>query len=82
MGKIKPPIIKVYSRIRLNSMLRDARYCSYMHVFGKVEDVANQYGIKITPRDGYIEFSAPKLRMQLFVEKLHFAGIPFSEDPF
>lgn len=81
MKDVKPEIITVYSRISFNSMLRDARYFSYMHVFGRVKDVANQYGIKATQRDGYIEFSAPKLRMQLFVEKLHFAGVSFSENP-
>jgi len=77
--EIKPPIITIIVRIRLESMLRDTRYISYKHIFGTVKDVAKQYGIKASPQEGYIEFSAPKNRMQLFVEKLHFAGVPFAE---
>jgi hypothetical protein len=76
---IKPPVITIMARVRMESMLRDTRYFSYEHIFGKVEDVAKQYGVKATQKEGYMEFSAPKSRMQLFVEKLHFAGVAFRE---
>jgi len=77
----KLPQIKVYARISLNSTLRDARYTSNQYKFGKVAQVAKQYGVKATVLETCIEFEAPKSRMQMFVEKLHFAGVPFSEDP-
>ncbi|TRZ83346.1 hypothetical protein D4R86_00850 [bacterium] len=77
----KLPQIKVYARISLNTILRDTRLRSNNCKFGKVEQVAKQYGIKTTVLGTCIEFEAPKARMQMFVEKLHFAGVPFSEDP-
>jgi len=77
----KLPLIKVYAKISLSSKLRDARYTSNQYVFGKVEQIARQYGIKTKILANCIEFEAPKSRMQMFVEKLHFAGIPYSENP-
>jgi len=78
----KPSIITVYSKVSLNKMLRDTRYTSDGYVFGRVSTIAKQYGIKVRPTDTCNIFEAPKMRMQLFVEKLHFAGIYFSEQPY
>lgn len=47
--------------------------------FGTVEQLSKNLGIKMTPTDGGIIFSAPKNRMQVFVEKLHFALVKFSQ---
>ena len=77
-----PDLIKVYSRVSLNKTLMDTRYTSNCYVFGKVGQVARQYGIKVKNVGVCNEFEAPKFRMQLFVEKLHFGGIPFSEQPY
>jgi len=77
-----PPSIKVYARISLKKTLRDTRYTSDSYIFGKVGQVARQYGIKVRHKGTCYEFEAPKSRMQMFVEKLHFAGVPFSEQPY
>jgi len=75
----KPEIITVYSRVSLDRMLTDTRYFNIYNKFGIVKKVAKQYGIKVKTSNGYNEFSAPKSRMQLFVEKLHFSGVTYSE---
>ena len=42
-----------------------------------IKDVAKQYGMIMKEKDGVTTFTAPKARMQMFVEKLHFAGSSF-----
>jgi len=75
----KPPVVRICSRVSLEYMLRDTRYTSNQYVFGKVGQVAKQYGVKVIAGEGYNSFEAPRSRMQLFVEKLHFAAVPFFE---
>ena len=75
----KPDMIRVFAQIAPNQLLRDVRLTRRFSVFGTVMTVARQYGIKFRPVDGGLEFIAPKSRMQMFVEKLHFSGIPYQE---
>jgi len=60
----------------------DTRIHTYGSIFGKVSDVAQQYGIKIAKLRNCYQFSAPRTRLQIFAEKLHFSRIPFSNSPF
>jgi len=65
---------KIYASVNLDQMLIDVRSYTYGLKFGTVRDICNQFGIKITAmQKGVLEFSAPKLRMQMFIEKLHFS---------
>ena len=65
---------KIYASIDLGKMLIDVRSYSYGLKFGTVRDICNQFGIKVTVMPNRVlEFSAPKLRMQMFIEKLHFS---------
>lgn len=72
-------IVKVFSQVSPDKTLVDLRLHRNFCKFGKVSDVARQYGIEIRPVDGGIEFSAPKSRMQMFVEKLHFSQVGYRE---
>lgn len=80
MSKIipEPQTLSIRTDFSLDCLLVDKRYRTEGLVFGTLGDVARQYGIKIT-QEGYTNiFSAPKSRLQLFAEKLHFARIPFA----
>lgn len=73
--------LSVIAYIRKTDSLVDRRLRSAGIVFGTVEQVASQYGIKITPcPDGRcLKFTAPKSRLQSFVEKLHFSKARYFE---
>ncbi len=64
----------------LETLLKDSRYPVMAYVFGTMSDVARQYGIKtIQSSELGTTFSAPKSRMQIFIEKLHFSGVKYEE---
>ena len=71
--------IKVYSQVSKDEILMDCRLGREGISFGKVSDVANQYGIHMESKNNGYVFSAPKSRMQIFVEKLHFSQISYVE---
>jgi hypothetical protein len=73
--ELKPDEQKIYSKISLDHSLVDVRIETWGQKFGTVRQVCNQYGIKYTETNGVVEFSAPKLRMQMLIEKLHFARV-------
>jgi hypothetical protein len=83
----KDKIIKNPSPIELNigiffhpqSMLSDQRVMTRGIVFGTIENIAKQYGVKMKKVDNMYVYTAPKNRLQLFVEKLHFSKVPFVE---
>lgn len=81
MIKPKPDIIKIAVSATDKTKLVDKRLHRNFSVFGNIMDVARQYGIKNeTPElSKEIVFSAPKSRMQIFVEKLHFSGVNYKE---
>ena len=61
-----------------NTQLVDRRLRSNGIFFGNIEDVAKNLGITLTDTKEGLKASAPKVRLQIFSEKLHFAAIPFS----
>ena len=71
--------ITVGAKIGLDFSLVDKRIMSYGIVFGTAGQVAKQYGVKAFFNGKISIFSAPKTRMQMFVEKLHFSKIAFFE---
>ena len=75
----KPEEVKIFSQINENEDLIDVRLHRNFALFGKVKDVARQYGINYNKVDNGILFTAPKTRMQMFVEKLHFAQKEYLE---
>lgn len=82
MNQIKQPEISIYSGVSLSKYLIDTRPNSYGISFGTVADVCKQYGIKCKKLENCIEFTAPKLRLQMFLEKLHFSRISYCHNPF
>ena len=72
------PDITIYSSVSLNAVLMDYRIGRYGQRFGTVEGICRQYGIKCTKLPTCYEFTAPKTRMLLFIEKLHFSGTGYS----
>lgn len=71
--------ISVYAKISINAFLIDKRLGRQGLVFGNIAQVAKQYGITIEIQGKILKFSAPKKRLQMFAEKLHFAGVNFWE---
>ena len=61
----------------LSKVLTDKRLGRRGLVFGTLENVAKQYGVKIIDLGTYRVFSAPKNRLQVFAEKLHFSCTDF-----
>ena len=79
MNKLKQPEISVFSKVLMTKALRDVRQGHYGDKFGTVADVCRQYGIKYKKLSNCIQFIAPKSRLQLFIEKLHFSRTPYSK---
>ena len=75
----RPDEISIYSQVSLNKELIDMRLSRMGFSFGKMGQVAKQYGIKVKKLANCYQYTAPKSRLQMFAEKLHFAGIPFFE---
>ena len=71
----------IYSRVSPDKMLRDTRLWTKGRKFGRVMNICRQYGIKIEPMEKCIKYSAPKNRLQLFREKLHFSRTPYRSNP-
>ena len=69
--------LSIRARVNRNKMLLDLRQGRRGLLIGTVESVAAQYGITITESDGYTIFTAPRKRLQMMAEKLHFAGIKY-----
>lgn len=65
--------------IHPNSVLIDRRQGFSGLVLGTSIDLARQYGIDVKKTAEGVQFTAPKNRLQVFVEKLHFAGIQYWE---
>jgi hypothetical protein len=79
MQKIRPDITTIIAQVSPNKILVDQRLHKRFALFGNIMKVARQYGIKSRLIQGGIEFSAPKTRMQVFVEKLHFSQVKYFE---
>ena len=77
--------ISIYSRAKPASTLKDRRQGTFGFLFGKVEQVAIQYGIKmekVEDFEGCWKFTADRLLIQMFVEKLHFSRTGYSKTPY
>lgn len=78
--EIKQPELTTYSGVSLNRKLMDVRMGRYGLTYGTVEKVCKQYGIKYKKVENtkLTAFTAPKLRLQMFIEKLHFSKISYT----
>ncbi len=79
MKKIMPALITILANANPDKMLIDLRVIRNSSKFGNIMDVARHYGINANPTENGIEFVAPKSRMQMFAEKLHFSGVQYRE---
>jgi hypothetical protein len=77
----KPAEATVLVLVPLSFELIDRRSSFNGLSLGTIEQCAKQYGVKIkkNKKHGGNEFTAPVSRLQIFVEKLHFAGVPYLE---
>jgi len=74
----KLPELSVRINVSPSAILIDRRVQTKGIVFGTISGVAKQYGIKLTQEVGFIKLTGPKSRLQIFVEKLHFARVPYT----
>lgn len=79
MKESRPDIVKILVNATPKKRLVDQRIGRHFSRFGNIMDVARQYGIKARPVEGGIECEGPKVRLQIFVEKLHFSRVPYIE---
>lgn len=81
MKTIKPQQEELHLRVNidLNTPLIDKRIRTSGIMFGTVRDIAKNLGVRISLGEGFLVFSAPKNRLQLFCEKLHFSGVKYKE---
>ena len=47
--------------------------------FGSIGQCARNLGVSMKVKDGGLVFSAPRVRLQRFVEKLHFAMVRYRQ---
>ena len=78
MSDIKQPESSIFSKVSMDFCLMDVRRDHWGIRFGTVKDVCKQYGIKCVQHPKCMEFIAPKTRLLLFKEKLHFSKTPYS----
>lgn len=82
LEKAKPEIIYVFvPNVNENYFLKDYRLLqSYGEInFGTIGQVAKNLGVSYKKKEDGLIFSAPKDRIQMFVEKLHFSLIEYME---
>jgi len=79
MKRPTPALITIIAKSNPERMLKDLRVIRNNSKFGNIMDVARQYGVNATPVENGIKCTAPKSRMQMFAEKLHFSGIRYQQ---
>lgn len=77
----KEPEPCIYSTMPMNIALMDKRYGRAGLNFGTLERMCVTYGIKYRKLENCVEYKAPKSRLQLLIEKLHFSRSPYSKRP-
>lgn len=80
IGPATPPILTIFvPKVGLNKTLTDYRlFHRYGDLkFGTLGQCAKNLGLTIKVENGGTIFKGPKRRMQMFVEKLHFAMVEF-----
>lgn len=77
MKELKQADISIYINDRFDTVLKDTRIGHYGIVFGTIGSVCRQYGIKVAEVNGRIQLSAPKMRLMMLIEKLHFGRVRY-----
>ena len=79
MTKPKQNEVTILVQASTAKHLTDFRYGRNFFKFGNIMNVARHYGIRVQPIEGGLKCSAPKTRIQMFAEKLHFADVKYIE---
>jgi len=82
MKKVNDSKTKILVRINKDHTLVDRRMGYRLVIFGTVEKVAKQYGLKLTECSDGLKIEGRTNRMEIFVQRLHFAAIPYREITF
>lgn len=61
----------------LDTTMVDRRPRKGNQSLGTVRQCLAQYGLSLKEKDGRAYLKAPRNRMQLFLEKLHYSGLPY-----
>lgn len=72
-------IITITANVSPSQELFDKRPTRFGMKIGTVENICKQYGIKYQWANDKWNFFSSKKQMQFFAERLHFAGIKFTE---
>jgi len=72
--------LSIFSKANLNKALTDKRAVTFGFRLGTIAENCKHYGIQIIPHNDYNEFKAPRARMYLFLEKLHFSLTRYSQN--
>lgn len=62
----------------LNDDLKDRRGATFGSSLGSLDTLSKQYGIEVEERNNFRFFSAPKRRMQIFIQHLHFGNVAYT----
>lgn len=79
MNPIIKPDPSIYSSVNLDKPLADFRPVTYGQKFGTPRHICKQFGIKIIDHGNYTQFTAPKPRLQMLIERLHFSKSNYSK---
>ena len=71
--------IRIFAEAFPNDSLKDTRYTHARMDIGTLTMLARQYGVQLTVVETGTVCIAPQKRMQIFVERLHFAGVKYQE---
>jgi hypothetical protein len=77
--KPEQPKLSIYTCVSKKHVLIDHRWKTRGLLFGSIQQVAKQYGVSMEDCGRYLKFTAPQLRLQMFVEKLHFSGVQYTD---
>ena len=77
--KPKPQNVKIFAEVVEGQNLMDKRKGRSRLVLGVIPNIARQYGVEAKQENGGFVFIGPVKRIQLLVEKLHFAGVNYFE---
>ena len=78
----KPREFSIYSQVSLGCKLIDHRHRTRGMYMGTPRSLVRQLGIQVEELENCYKFTATKMRLQKFVEKLHFGNIKYSKTPF
>ena len=73
------PVMSIKAQVSLDEEIRDKRQITFGMSFGTIFNLIQQYSIYVEQDGENLIFTAPRSRLRMFAEKLHFGDISFYE---